>query len=46
MPPKMLKGEQLRKFLLLKVHNPDSVLTQEREEAVVFEVDIHRRYVG
>lgn len=46
MPCKMLKGEQFRKYLLLKVYDPDSALTQTREEAVGLEVDIRRRQVG
>lgn len=40
MPPKMLKDEQLRTFLLPKLHDPDSILT-EKEEDVVFKVGIH-----
>jgi len=45
MPPKMLKDEQLRKSLLPKVHDPDSVLIQKSEEAVVFKVDNCRKQV-
>ena len=35
-----------RKFLLPKVHNPQSVLSQERIEPVIVKVGIRRKYVG